>query len=1136
MGKTLTKIAIGAALIGATFIPGAQLAVGLALSSIAGTVTGGIALAGTLLSITAAIGATELLSGATSALGLGPKLGQVSLSALDRLQASLNPSAPRTMVFGITAMATDIRYVEPSGTNQEFVDYIIAVASHKATSIDEIWFEDALAWTAAGGSQGVYASFLSVATILEGSASAHHTVNGGARWGAAQRLTGCANIHIRINRKGTNSPFTGGLPGRMTIIGKGLPLYDPRRDSTVPGGSGTMRANDQSTWSYAPGGTTIGENVALQALAYLLGWKINGKLAVGCGIPPARLDLAGFITAANLCDETVTTSTGTQPRYHGSGLVSENDDPSQVMSTLATACNGRFRESLGKLALVVMHNDLALAAADPGLGNDEMIGGFTWNPDPSLEQTYNVVRGRYTNPSDASLYQLVDYPEVRLASTDGIDRVLTLDLPWVQDAAMAQRLAKQTLERKQYQRTLSAVWNMAGWSYKVGDVVPITLSALGFSRRLFRVEQQIAGFDGTCPMILTEENAAIYAWDADDRAPVTPAAPIVYNPLNDPVLIAIAANAGSRTFTLINRANCTIVGSTVTKTSGTDGAWDASVITAESYLGGAFCGFQPAQNNKAFFAGFNSDPTSGDTQTSIDYAWSLDATGNCRPYLSGVAAGSSSTYAANDTFQIVYDGTTVTWIRNGAIAHTLQVDAGQMLWFDTSFRDLGASITNITFGPAGISAAPSYTWIAYADNASGTLNFTTGTPGSRTYIGIANNKPTASEGTNPADYTWSRYVGADGSDGAPGATGPTGPAGAPGTSGAPGATGPAGATLYTWIAYADNPSGTLNFSTGTPGERHYIGIASNKTTATESSNPADYVWSLYTGPPNFGLVNGANCTIAGNKIIKTSGSNGSWDSSGYSSEAWVAGCQISIKAGDTVGGYMAGLNTDPTTDSSYTSLDYAWYFNSDNAYMDIFESGNGGLSGFSFGSGWSTNDVYSIQYDGKSVRYYKNGSLVRTAASSPNKRFYADTSIRTTGGSLIIAGFGAAGAAGADGSGGSSFPVMKIHGSTGDTYNYPYTADLDAGQSLTVRGFINVSASSSGVNVTSQLGYSINGGGFSYFGTQSAGGSPSEPNQIDIIQTITNSTGAKCTVDIQLITTKSGSGNWIATGSSFGIS
>jgi hypothetical protein len=452
-------------------------------------------------------------------LVIGKKATQPT--ALDRLQASLNSSAPRPMVFGRTAMATDIRYVEPSGTNQEYIDYIIAVASHKVTSIEEIWLEDALAWSATGGVQGIYVGFLTVSTILEGGASAYHTVNAGTHWGSAQRLTGCASIHLRIKRSGTNSPFTGGLPGRMTVIGKGMPLYDPRRDSTVPGGSGTMRANDQTTWSYAPGGTEIGQNLALQSLAYLLGWKIGGKLAVGCGIPPARLDLAGMITAANLCDETVTTVAGTQPRYHGSGLVSEADDPSQVLTTFATTCNGRFRESLGKLALVVMHNDLALASADPGLGDDEMIGGFTWNPDPSLEQTYNVVRGRFTDPSNASLYQLVDYPEVRLTSTDGIDRVFQLDLPWVQDAAMAQRIAKQILERKQYQRTLSAVWNMAGWSYKVGDVVPITLSRWASRAPAVPGGAADRGFDGTCPMILTEENAAIYAWDADDRAPVT---------------------------------------------------------------------------------------------------------------------------------------------------------------------------------------------------------------------------------------------------------------------------------------------------------------------------------------------------------------------------------------------------------------------------------------------------------------------------------------------------------------------------------------------------------------------------------------------------------------------------------------
>jgi hypothetical protein len=358
IGKKATHYLLEAVGIVASFIPGGQLIAAAAFVA-----------AGTLFKLT-------------------PKTPGVSPTTLDRLNASLNPSAPRTMAFGRTALATDIRYVEPSGTNQEYIDYVVAVASHKATSIEEIWFEDALAWTSAGGVQGAYVSFLTVDTILEGGASAYFTINSGSHWGSAQRLTGCAQVHLRIKRSGTNSPFSGGLPGRMTIIGKGMPLYDPRRDSTVPGGSGTMRANDQTTWAYAPGGTEIGQNVALQALAYLLGWRIGGKLAVGSGIPPARLDLAGWITAANLCDETVTTSTGTQPRYHGAGLTSEADDPSSVLATFATACNGRFREALGKLALVVMHNDLALASSDPGLGDDEMVGGFTWNSDPSLEQTY----------------------------------------------------------------------------------------------------------------------------------------------------------------------------------------------------------------------------------------------------------------------------------------------------------------------------------------------------------------------------------------------------------------------------------------------------------------------------------------------------------------------------------------------------------------------------------------------------------------------------------------------------------------------------------------------------------------------------------------------------------------------------
>jgi hypothetical protein len=69
--------------------------------------------------------------------------------------------------------------------------------------------------------------------------------------------------------------------------------------------------------------------------------------------------------------------------------------------------------------------------------------------------------------------------------------------------------------------------------------VRVSLEALGWSNKLFRVVSQEIRFDGQVPMALVEENAAIYAWDADDVAPITPTAPTIYNPLNSPFILGI---------------------------------------------------------------------------------------------------------------------------------------------------------------------------------------------------------------------------------------------------------------------------------------------------------------------------------------------------------------------------------------------------------------------------------------------------------------------------------------------------------------------------------------------------------------------------------------------------------------------
>jgi hypothetical protein len=138
---------------------------------------------------------------------------------------------------------------------------------------------------------------------------------------------------------------------------------------------------------------------------------------------------------------------------------------------------------------------------------------------------------------------MVDYPEIRLASIDGMDRVMAMDLPLVQSPSQAQRLAKQALQRAQYPGTFAADFTARGWAVQIGDPVKLTFSALGWSNKLFRVTEQTIRPDGVCPLVLREEDESIYAWDRDERPAVRVANPNEYNPLLAPLIAAISPGA-----------------------------------------------------------------------------------------------------------------------------------------------------------------------------------------------------------------------------------------------------------------------------------------------------------------------------------------------------------------------------------------------------------------------------------------------------------------------------------------------------------------------------------------------------------------------------------------------------------------
>ena len=202
-------------------------------------------------------------------------------------------------------------------------------------------------------------------------------------------------------------------------------------------------------------------------------------------------------------------------------------------------------------------------------------------------------------------------------------------------------------------------------------------------------------------------------------------------------------------------------------------------------------------------------------------------------------------------------------------------------------------------GPAGEDGSTLYTWIKYADNASG--GGMSDNPSGKKYIGLAYNKTVPIESSVASDYTWSLIQGADGKDGTDGrdgangvgvsgsevryqasnsgTTAPTGSwltsppsldagqylwtrttitytdgkstvsysismKGETGPQGLQGKPGADGQPRYTWLKYADTPTSGMS---DLPDGKDYIGLAYNKTTPSESSNYSDYTWSKIVG-------------------------------------------------------------------------------------------------------------------------------------------------------------------------------------------------------------------------------------------------------------------------------------------------
>jgi hypothetical protein len=125
---------------------------------------------------------------------------------------------------------------------------------------------------------------------------------------------------------------------------------------------------------------------------------------------------------------------------------------------------------------------------------------------------------------------------------------------------------------------------------------------------------------------------------------------------------------------------------------------------------------------------------------------------------------------------------------------------------------------------------------------------------------------------------------------------------------------------------------------------------------------------------------GNNATTTSNSAIND-GTSG-WDSSAYSLETFTGPVSVTFQTSANGNILMGGFSYNPTATpgSTYEDTSYGIYlYNSDN--VEIYENG-AQVTVLNVGTVVSSSDVWKVDYDGTSVKYYYNSTLLYTSTNA----------------------------------------------------------------------------------------------------------------------------------------------------------
>lgn len=253
-------------------------------------------------------------------------------------------------------------------------------------------------------------------------------------WGSDHKLNGLASYVLTMFENSKLTEYQGGVVKPLHVI-EGVFGWDPRLDSTYPGGSGSCRLLDPTTWVWIEEGCIAALNWAIGRWAGDSGGGTYGvpyacSLIGGIGSSLAGIDVASFVNAANVADAS---------GWKVAAYPSTKDDKYAVLTNLLQASGAVPSRKAGKISCITIAEEQAsvvtVTAADTAGAVEVSLG-------QSRLERINTILPRFW--SEEHRWEMVQAGPVTNAgwvTEDGGKRSRGLDYPFVPAADQAAQLA-----------------------------------------------------------------------------------------------------------------------------------------------------------------------------------------------------------------------------------------------------------------------------------------------------------------------------------------------------------------------------------------------------------------------------------------------------------------------------------------------------------------------------------------------------------------------------------------------------------------------------------------------------------------------------------------------------------------------